>query len=75
MPSTFDSMNGTDAYIIEDNMAWEEVFKRKIKATLDNNARFGDIPTVWYISCGKESIESGYSLTWVCMTAFPEEWK
>ena len=72
MPSTFDSMNGTDAYIIEDNMAWEEVFKRKIKATLDNNARFGDIPTVWYITYGREN---DGSLHWVCMTAFPEEWK
>ena len=72
MPSIFDSMNGTDAEIVESDMVWEEVFKRQIKATLDNNARFGDIPTVWYITYGREN---DGSLHWVCMTAFPEEWK
>lgn len=72
MPSIFDSMNGTDAEIVESDMVWEEVFKRQIKATLDNNARFGNIPTVWYITYGREN---DGSLHWVCMTAFPEEWK
>ena len=82
MPTRFGSYNGlgTVGYKSEADR-WADIewfdqhFKNTIKATLDDNARFGDIPTVWYISCGKESIESGYSLTWVCMTAFPEEWK
>lgn len=75
MPSTFDSMSGTDAFIIEDNIAWEDVFKRKIKATLQNSLTEGNCkPTdiVWYITYGREN---DGSLHWVCMTAFPEEWK
>ena len=75
MPSTFDSMSGTDAFIIEDNIAWEDVFKRKIKATLQNSLTEGNCkPTdiVWYITYGREN---DGSLHWVCMTAFPEEWQ
>ena len=75
MPSIFDSMNGTDAEIVESDMVWEEVFKRQIKATLQNSLTEGNCkPTdiVWYITYGREN---DGSLHWVCMTAFPEEWK
>ena len=61
----------TEAERIDAVKGWETRFKNQIKATLDDNARFGNIPTVWYITYGFES----YGISWVCMTAFPEEWK
>ena len=51
-------------------------FKAVIRNTLKDNERFGDVPTIWYISYGFENYGNGTGYyTWVCMTAFPEDWK
>ena len=51
-------------------------FKAVIRNTLKDNERFGDVPTIWYISYGFENYGNGAGYyTWVCMTAFPEDWK
>ena len=50
--------------------------KAVIRNTLKDNERFGDVPTIWYISYGFENYGNGTGYyTWVCMTAFPEDWK
>ena len=51
-------------------------FKAVIRNTLKDNERFGDVPTIWYISYGFENYGNGTGYyTWVCMTAFPEDWE
>ena len=51
-------------------------FKAVIRNTLKDNERFGDVPTIWYISYGFENYGNGTGYyTWVCMTAFLEDWK
>ena len=51
-------------------------FKAVIRNTLKDNERFGDVPTIWYISYGFENYGNGTGYyTWVCMTAFPDDWK
>ena len=59
-----------------DIMTFDTNFKAVIRNTLKDNERFGDVPTIWYISYGFENYGNGTGYyTWVCMTAFPEDWK
>ena len=59
-----------------DIRTFDTSFKAVIRNTLKDNERFGDVPTIWYISYGFENYGNGTGYyTWVCMTAFPEDWK
>ena len=59
-----------------DILTFDTNFKAVIRNTLKDNERFGDVPTIWYISYGFENYGNGTGYyTWVCMTAFPEDWK
>ena len=77
MPDLWGSYNyKTEAERIDAVKGWEIRFKNQIKATLQNSLTEGNCkPTdiVWYITYGIEK-EHSY-ISWVCMTAFPEEWK
>ena len=51
-------------------------FKTVIKNTLQDSTRFDASQTVWYITYGFENYGNGTGCySWVCMTAFPENWK
>ena len=51
-------------------------FKTVIKNTLQDSTRFDASQTVWYISYGFENKGGGVgTYSWVCMTAFPDDWK
>lgn len=68
---------GTAAYKSEqhrlnDLAYFENAFKTIIKNTLQDSTRFDPSDTIWYITYGRED---GNQLSWVCMTAFPQDWK
>ena len=60
-----------------DIKAFDTTFKTAIKNTLQDRTRFGsDVASVWYITYGFENYGNGTGCySWVCMTAFPENWK
>ena len=60
-----------------DIKAFDTTFKTAIKNTLQDRTRFGsDVASVWYITYGFENYGNGTGYySWVCMTAFPENWK
>ena len=73
---------GIKSNYASEDARWAEIrtfdtnFKAVIRNTLKDNERFGDVPTIWYISYGFENYGNGTGYyTWVCMTAFPEDWK
>ena len=73
---------GIKSNYASEDARWAEIrtfdtnFKAVIRNTLKDNERFGDVPTIWYISYGFENYGNGAGYyTWVCMTAFPEDWK
>lgn len=58
-------------------MKWFDTsMKTVIKNTLQDSTRFDASQTVWYISYGFENKGGGVgTYSWVCMTAFPDDWK